>query len=65
MSVRTFVIPFYYGSGFGTETGNVVNYGSSSAKAKSCSSYGFPFRFRKTVKSEMFFIQLSCCHKTV
>jgi hypothetical protein len=27
-SVRTFVIPFYYGSGSGTATGTVINYGS-------------------------------------
>jgi hypothetical protein len=41
MSVRTFVIVFCYGSGSssvtGTGTGTVINYGSVSAKAKTCS----------------------------
>ncbi len=30
MSVRTFVIPFYYGSGSGSGSGTVINYGSGS-----------------------------------
>jgi hypothetical protein len=38
VSVRTFVIPFYYGSG--TVNGIVINYGSGSPKAK---SYGSVF----------------------
>ncbi len=35
VSVRTFVIPFYCGSGFG----NVIYYGTGSATAKSYGSY--------------------------
>ncbi len=38
MSLRTFVIPFYYDSG--TVAGTVIHYGSGSAKAKSYCSYG-------------------------
>jgi hypothetical protein len=34
VSVRTFVIPFYYGSGTVIVTGTVLDYGSGSAKAK-------------------------------
>ncbi len=30
MSVRTLVIPFYYGSGSGSSSGTVINYGSGS-----------------------------------
>ncbi len=37
VSVRTFVIPFYYGSGSGT----LINYGTGSAAAKSYGSYDF------------------------
>jgi hypothetical protein len=34
VSVRTFVIPFYYGSGSGFGSGTVINYGSGSASQK-------------------------------
>ncbi len=32
--ITSYVIPIYYGSGFGTITGTVSNYGSGSSKAK-------------------------------
>jgi hypothetical protein len=40
VTVRTFVIPFYYSCGSGYAKFWVLNYGSGSATAKSYTSYG-------------------------
>jgi hypothetical protein len=55
VSLRTFVIPFYYDSGSGTVNGNVINYETGSAKAKSYCSYGYRYRSATLVHFKFLF----------
>jgi hypothetical protein len=56
LGVSSLVIPFFYGSGSGTVTGTVINYGSGSAKAKSYGSRSGSATLNLLLKYFLFFV---------